>query len=387
VDVRPFVLGEGAEGRQAASVDNALEGAVLQDGPFRNSMHDTDSIRRDHPIADVAVASGLQLRPMGGRLTGVCPFHGDTRPSLIVYPPTQSYYCFGCGAGGDVIDFVARLNKVGFKEAVEMLCGASVQRSNVGRLRCVSEAPAADHEDVVRIVESAVDFYHGALWRTPNALAYLRSRGVREATIANCRLGFGEPGLTGHLAKRGTDLGVARSLGLLNGNRECFAGRIIIPDIVGGRAAWLTGRRLDEREPRYLNLRTEKPILGLDHVKGDAVILVEGPFDWLTAVGWGFDAAALLGTRVSERMLRQLDRFSQVYLAFDNDEAGRDATRNLSDVLGERAIPVHLPPGVSDVSALAQEGGRPAFISCILRAASVVRARVTPCNPAAGRAA
>ncbi|MBN9492596.1 DNA primase, partial [bacterium] len=88
-------------------------------------MHDTDSIRRDHPIADVAVASGLQLRPIGGRLTGVCPFHGDTRPSLLVYPATQSYYCFGCGAGGDVIDFVARLHKVDFKEAVEMLSGAA----------------------------------------------------------------------------------------------------------------------------------------------------------------------------------------------------------------------------------------------------------------------
>ena len=350
-------------------------------------MHDTGSIRRDHPIADVVVASGLQLRPMGGRLTGVCPFHGDTRPSFTVYPATQSYYCFGCGAGGDVIDFVARLNKVGFKEAVEMLCGSAVQPSNLSRLRCVAEAPAVDHEDVVRIVASAMDFYHGALWRTPKALAYLRSRGVREATIHDCRLGFGAPGLSTHLVASGIDLGPAESLGLLKGNRECFVGRIIIPDIVGGRATWFTARRLDEREPRYLNLRTEKPILGLNRVKGDAVVLVEGPFDWLTAVGWGFDTAALLGTRMSERVPRQLDRFSQVYLALDNDEAGQAATRDLTEVLGPRAIPVHLPVGVSDVSALAQEGGRPAFISCILRAASDARARQSTYDPAAGRAA
>ncbi len=122
-------------------------------------------------------------------------------------------------------------------------------------------------------------------------------------------------------------------------------------------------------------------------MKGDAVVLVEGPFDWLTAVGWGFDAAALLGTRMSERVLRQLDRLSQVYLALDNDEVGRDAVRNLTEVLGPRAIPVHLPSGASDVSALAQEGGRPAFISCILRAASDARARQSTCDPAAGRAA
>ncbi|MGE5595542.1 MAG: toprim domain-containing protein, partial [Hyphomicrobiales bacterium] len=147
------------------------------------------------------------------------------------------------------------------------------------------------------------------------------------------------------------------------------------------------GRRLDEREPRYLNLRTEKPILGLDRVKGDAVILVEGPFDWLTAVGWGFDSAVLLGTRVSERVLRQLDRFSQVYLALDNDDAGQAAMRALAEVLGNRAIPVHLPPRVADLSDLARQGGRPAFISCIVRASTEARARQSACDPAAGRAA
>lgn len=350
-------------------------------------MHHTDSIRRDHPIADVVVASGLQLRPMGGRLTGVCPFHGDTRPSLVVYPATQSYYCFGCGAGGDVIDFVARRNKVGFKEAVELLCRTAGQPYNLNPVCCVSEKPAVDRDDAVRLIEAAVDFYHAALWRTPKALAYLRSRGVREATIRDCRLGFGAPGLSRHLRANGIDAGLAESLGLLKGKKECFAGRVITPDIVGGRATWLTGRRLDEREPRYLNLRTEKPILGLGRVTGDAVVLVEGPFDWLTAGGWRFDAAALLGTRLSDRVLRQLDRFTQVYLALDNDEAGHEAVLNLIEVLGPRAIPVRLPPGVTDVSALAHHGGRPAFISCILRAASEARARQSTCDPAAGRAA
>lgn len=350
-------------------------------------MHDTDSIRRDHPIADVVVASGLQLRRIGARLTGVCPFHGDTRPSLVIYPATQSYYCFGCGAGGDVIDFVARLNKVGFKEAVALLCGSASHTKKVPAIRCISEATTIEPHDAVSVVDAAVDFYHQALWRTPKALAYLASRAVPMTVVQGCRVGFGVSGLTGHLVRGGADLDVARSLGLLKGNRECFAGRIIVPNSVGGRATWLTGRRFDEREPRYLNLRAEKPILGLSRISGDAVVLVEGPFDWLTAVGWGFDTAALLGTRFTERVLSQLDPFTQVYLALDNDEAGQDAMRNLTAVLGHRAIPVHLPPSVTDVSALAEQGGRPAFISCILRAASDARARRTQCDPAAGRAA
>lgn len=175
------------------------------------------------------------------------------------------------------------------------------------------------------------------------------------------------------LRKRGLDLGTAERVGLLAEGHAPLVGRVIIPDLHDGRATWFTGRRLDDREPRYLNLRVEKPILGVHRVAGDAVVVVEGPFDWLTAIEWGFAAAALLGTRVSDRAEQQLDRFDQVYLALDNDEAGQQATVELAERLGHRAIPVRLPPGVHDVSSLAQNGGRAAFTRCILQAGRQAR--------------
>ncbi|MBA4179651.1 MAG: hypothetical protein C0506_03590 [Anaerolinea sp.] len=346
-------------------------------------MYDTDTIRRDHPIADVAVASGLQLRPSGGRFTGLCPFHGDSRPSFVVYPATRSYYCFGCGAGGDVIDFVARLNGVAFKEAVALLAGTPSLMAPASILRDPNAVvPPVHPGQAPAIVETAVAFYHARLWSHLEALDYLTARGMGEATIRRCRLGFGTPGLARELEGRGLDFDTARSLGLLAGDRECFVGRIIIPDCHGGRATWLTGRRLDEREPRYLNLQQEKPLLGLDRIQGPAVVVTEGPFDWLTAVEWGIPATALLGTRVSSRTEQQLHRFERVYLALDGDAAGREATSELLDRLGERAIPVTLPSGAADLNDLhRQPDGGAAFLRCVRQAAD---RQGSPCAAAVG---
>lgn len=351
-------------------------------------MHDTDTIRRDYLIADVAAAAGLELRPTGGRLVGICPFHGDSRPSLVVYPANRGYYCFGCGAGGDVIDFVSRLHRVGFREAATILTGEQRLSALPATPRVTpAPGPKLDPEQVAAIVEAAVGFYHHALWSHPRALRYLRDRGVSDGTARACRLGFGVRGLAAVLAQRGLNLANAECLGLLAEGREPFVGRVIIPDLNDGRATWFTGRRLDDREPRYLNLRAEKPILGVNQVESEAVVVVEGPFDWLTAVEWGFAAAALLGTRVSDRAERQLDRFEQVYLALDNDETGERAMVEFAERLVHRAIPVRLPPGVHDVSSFAQKGGRAAFARCILQAGREARARQARATAIGQRAA
>jgi DNA primase len=339
-------------------------------------MHDTDAIRRDHPIANVAAAAGLELRPTGGRLAGVCPFHGDTRPSLVVYPANRSYYCFGCGAGGDVIDFVSRLHRVDFREAVTLLAGAHVPSIPAGVSRPPAVAvPEVDPVKAGPLVEAAVAFYEDAIWSRPEVLDYLASRGIHERTVRRFRLGFGVPGLAACVRDRNLDIETAHQLGLLDDDRECFTGRIIIPDIVEGRATWLTGRRLSDREPRYLNLRHPKPLLGLASAKGDVVVVTEGPFDWLTAVEWGFCAVALLGTRVPGRAVQLLERFGEVYLVLDPDEAGREATAELCERLGDRAIPVMLPTGIADLNSLGcRRDGRGTFTRCVLAAGRNARA-------------
>jgi len=339
-------------------------------------MHDTDAIRRDHPISDVAAAAGLELRPKGGRLVGVCPFHGDTRPSLVVYTANRSYYCFGCGAGGDVIDFVSRLHRVDFREAVALLAGAHVPAMPAGVPRRPAVAvPEVDPLKAGPLIEAAVAFYEDAIWSRPEALDYLASRGVHERTVRRFRLGFGVSGLAAEFRDRNLDIETARQLGLLDEDRECFTGRVIIPDIVEGRATWFTGRRISDREPRYLNLRLPKPLLGLASTKGDAVVVTEGPFDWLTAVGWGFWAVALLGTRVPGRAAHLLERFDEVYLVLDPDEAGQVATADLCERLGDRAIPVVLPAGIADLNGLGcRRDGRGRFARCILAAGRDARA-------------
>ena len=329
-------------------------------------MYDVLSIRRANPIDEAVARSGVELRLVGRRLVGSCPFHRDGRPSLVVYPDNDSYFCFGCGAGGDVIDFVGRLHGVGFKEAAAMLAGESRHRATPRRakiLRLTSRQGAEPLTGVEEdVIDVAVSFYHDGLWHSEHALAYLADRGIDHNTARWCRLGFACGGLADQLSRCGLSVAVARRVGLLAGDRDTMLGRVIVPDLKDGKTMWLTGRAVGEHGLRYLNLRLPTPLLGLGRVRGDQVIVTEGPFDWLTAVQWGMPAVALLGTRVSRSTIQALSRFRRVCLALDSDEAGRRATEELMSALGSRAMPVELPSGVHDLNDLGRTpAGREAF--------------------------
>jgi DNA primase len=337
-------------------------------------VHDIAAIRHAHPIAEAVAEAGVVLAGKGRRLVGRCPFHEETAPSFTVYVDTASWFCFGCRRGGDVIDFVGQLRGTSFKETAEALSlGLPPLPPNVTRFpaRRAVRVPAADE---LAVLDATVAYYERTLTRYADVRAYLARRGVSLETARSLRLGYAAGGLAGHLRSRGLDLAAAERLGLVKPDgRERFVGRITIPDLAeDGRAAWLTGRAVLPRHLRYVSLDLPAPLLGLARVLQsgvDAVVLVEGPFDWLVACEWGIPAVALAGTHATSGVLRQLARFRRVYLALDADGPGRRAADAIASELGERAATVVLPPGVDDLGDLGGlEGGRNAFLAALAEA-------------------
>ena len=166
---------------------------------------------------------------------------------------------------------------------------------------------------------------------------------------------------------------------------ERFAAMVVVPDPVsstaqaasGGLVHWLVGRAVGpETKPRFQALPGPKPVLGLGRL-GPAppwAVVAEGVFDWLTLAGWGIPACAALGTQGVERITAALRGCPRVFFAFDNDDAGREATERLLTLLGRRAAAVTLPQGVGDVAELATHPhGRAAFLRLLSQAARSAR--------------
>lgn len=339
-------------------------------------MIDVAALRDAHPIAAVVERAGVELRPSGRRLVGRCPLHEERRPSFTVYPDTHSFYCFGCEVGGDVISFVAHLHNLDFRGAVALLDPTArdhrplpERRPGAGRHgMTVPPSPGREPDTPTRaVIAAAADYYHARLWHSPAALTYLAGRGVSPQAARRHHLGYVPGhGLARRLDRLGLDRGAAETVGLLRGGREPFAGRVAIPDLRDTQATWLTGRALGGTGPRYLSVRLPAPLLGLAQVPGDDILVVEGPFDRLTAWGWGVPAVALLGTRVSTATVAALARFRRIYTALDADEAGARATGTLRDALGDRVVPVQLPQGAGDVNDLAGlPNGRERFLAAL----------------------
>ncbi|MEZ4479895.1 MAG: CHC2 zinc finger domain-containing protein [Dehalococcoidia bacterium] len=322
-----------------------------------------DLIKRNNPLERVMAEHGVKLQRRGSRFVARCPFHEEQHPSLVVYPDTRSFYCFGCRASGDVIDFVRRVENVHFKEAIRRLAG------HEGPDHSPLLAPSRLTVDDQLILAAAANVYHETLLRTDRALRYLESRGVGAAVARRCRLGFSD----GHslrplLQRHRLSLRRAGQLGLLRRDgSEPLAGRIVIPELREGQCVWMVGRALDDRRLKYLGLSLPKPILGYERVRGQRrVFVTEGAFDYLTGVAWNLPICALLGTHVRAERLAFLQRAREVVLVFDNDEPGRAAATDLAATLAARASVLALPEGVKDLSELANRpNGRQTFFELL----------------------
>lgn len=322
------------------------------------------------------VAARTQLRRVGGRYTGRCPFHEERTPSFSVNPQDKLYYCFGCGAGGDAITFVRETEQLDFAQAVEWLA----ERFRVP-LEYEEGSPAVDAkrrklERLNALLERATSFYERYLWETEAgapAREYLASRGFGEDVCREFRLGLAAEGAT--LVRRALEEGYTREelagAGLVNrrGN-DYFSGRLLFPlSDARGRVCGFQARKLLENDPlpaKYVNspegelFRKGDLLYGLDKArrsiaKQDRAVVVEGNADVIALRQAGLEpVVASMGTALTERQLTELSRLThKLYLWFDPDTAGEEATRRGTKV----AFPLALKFGF-DVFVVSLRDGR-----------------------------
>jgi DNA primase len=321
----------------------------------------------------VAVVSGrTQLRKVGGRYTGRCPFHQERTPSFSVNATDKLYYCFGCGAKGDLITFVRETEQLDFAEAIEWLA----DRFNV-RLEYEESSPQQDarrrrRERLLSLLEAATSFYERYLWESQAGSAardYLAGRGLAEPICREYRLGLALGGTT--LTRKALEKGFTRdellAAGLITrrGN-DYFNGRLLFPLAdARGRVLGFQARKLREDDPlraKYVNspeselFRKGDLLYGLDRAraaiaKEERAVVVEGNTDVLGLRQAGIEpVVASMGTALTERQLRELGRLSKkVILCFDGDAAGEAATLRGMDLAAGQGFDVRvvtLPPGL-----------------------------------------
>ena len=342
---------------------------------------DIPALKARCPLGNTVEASGVKLRGRGRVRQGFCPFHEEAEGSFTVYADSERWYCFGCGLGGDVLDFIQRVEDLSLPEAIARLDGSpglapvSANRpAGTRRPRSVALPPRDP-----TLLTAAARFYAGGLRRHTEARKYLAARGIRPDAAVRLGLGYSPGhglrqalGSAGFTEKRLSDSGLFMERG-----SERFAGMVVVPDVSGGIVRWLAGRAVDQdRTPRFQALPGPKPVLGLCRL-GPApplAVVAEGLFDWLSLAGWGLPACAALGTQGVERIASALRGCPRVFLAFDNDDAGREATERLAALLGRRAAAVTLPDGVGDVAEIATHPrGRAVFLRLLAQAARPAR--------------
>ena len=309
------------------------------------------SVEAVKAAADIVtlVEARTRLRKVGGRYTGLCPFHDERTPSFSVSPDRGTYHCFGCGVGGDAIRFVQELEGLDFVGAIEWLG----DRFGV-TLEYEEASPEADAERRRRdrlhaLLEQTAAFYERYLWEAPRgeaARAYLSSRGLGEPVCREFRLGLSpEPGGVGAKAReRGFTPAELATAGLATRRgTDYFRGRLMFPLAdARGRVIGFQARKLREDDPlrgKYVN-SPESDLFRKSHVlyglhlaraavaKQDRAIVVEGNTDVIALRQAGLEpVVASMGTALTERHLRELSRLTKrLFLCFDADAAGEEAT-------------------------------------------------------------
>ncbi|MCR5636582.1 MAG: DNA primase [Clostridiales bacterium] len=328
----------------------ALPESFLQDLRLRN------------PISDV-VSSYVNLKRAGRNMVGLCPFHNEKTPSFTVYTATDSFYCFGCGCGGEVITFIRKIENLDYIDAVKFLAQ-----------RCGMQMPEFSVDDSlaklrIRIFEAnraAAKFFNNYLYSPggKKGLDYLKNRGLSDSTIKHFGLGFAPENtyeLNKYLINNGfTEFELEQANLAFKSSRtnrlvDRFIDRVIYPMIdLRGNVIAFAGRTLNKTDKaKYINtsdtpvFKKSENLFALNYAKNTKekqIILVEGYMDVISLHQAGIEnTVACMGTSLTKEHAQLLSRYcEEVVLCFDSDNAGSKATQRSIEILRQANIPIRI---------------------------------------------
>lgn len=328
------------------------------------------------------VGSYVQLKRKGRLYGGLCPFHSEKTPSFYVYPDTQSFYCFGCGAGGDAINFAKKINSIDYGEAVKMLAARAgmpepQEDDKTGRMR----------SRILSMNKEAARFFHACLNSTVEearqARAYWRRRGLDDKTIVRFGLGYAPndgQALYQFLRDKGYNQQELDASGLFkrsqSGRIYClFWKRVMTPifDLRGNIIAF-GGRVLDGSKPKYVNspetlvYHKSETVFALQIAKKSAsrrYVLCEGYMDVISMQQAGIDTAVCAcGTALTPEQVRLISEYAdEVILSYDSDEAGQKATLRSLELFRNSPVRVGVLqiPGAKDPDEYIKKYGAERF--------------------------
>lgn len=311
-------------------------------------------------ITDI-VSSYVTLKKRGATLVGLCPFHNEKTPSFTVYPDTQSFYCFGCGAGGDSVTFIKKIENLDYIDALKMLSQrAGLQMPSDG----FDDSLSKRRRRVYEANRAAAKYFYSVLMSEEGGagLDYYRRRGLSDKTIKKFGLGYAPDkwdGLLKHLRAQDFTMSELSDAALVKrGQRnyyDTFRNRVMTPIIdVRGNVIGFGGRVLDDSKPKYINTdetiayKKTNELFGLNFAKDSGkseLILCEGYMDVIAMNQAGFtNAVAGCGTALTSEQVRLISRYAdEVILAYDADEAGQKAVLKALSLFKNADVKVRVP--------------------------------------------
>lgn len=343
---------------------------------------------------ETVISSHVNLKRRGKTLVGLCPFHNEKTPSFTVYPESRSFYCFGCGAGGDVITFVRRIENLDYIEAVKavaQMAGVSMPEDGY------DDTLSKQRQRLLSANREAARFFHEQLMNPKNreALNYFLKRGLDQNTIRRFGLGYAPNDwreLINHLKSKGFtehELVLANLARRSDKNGRAnyydnFRNRVMFPIIdLRGNVIAFGGRVMDDSKPKYINTsdtlvyKKSNGVFGLNLAKNaneNKLILVEGYMDVIALHQAGFtNAIACLGTAFTAEQANLLSRYAdEIIICYDNDGAGRTATARALGVLSKTGLKLRVVQmsGGKDADEIIRTHGKERFADLLKSAAS-----------------